>query len=212
VRRSASAQITDCLAAAGPFVSGPSPSFDIVVPRSATSLVDVLVAACPGRLASASACVDPASGRAFGADEYVVGVKRVFVRATDRNANPILAGVTWDGADWPEIEARDARGCDTGGNRYDTCDAALAHHVAPVVDPASIESGVDELGHAFSDTVVVQYYATEGIFEHEVRLAGDPATGWVARGAASGKTITMWFVVRDDRGGVTWAIRRVRVE
>jgi hypothetical protein len=33
----------------------------------------------------------------------------------------------------------------------------------------------------------------------------------VARKAALGQTLTLWFVVRDNRGGVTWAERRVDV-
>ena len=59
--------------------------------------------------------------------------------------------------------------------------------------------------------LVAQYYATEGLFEFESRIAEAPATGWVARKFASGKELTMWLVVRDDRGGVTWTDRRVRV-
>jgi hypothetical protein len=193
--------VSDCLAAQGAFTSSPSGSFDVTVPSDATSRAYVIVSVCPAPFTPT--CADP---------ELVVGVKRIFVRATDRNANPVIARVTWDGADWPENETRDARGCDSGGSRYDACDAALTHHVAAEIDPASVESGVDQNGHAFTEALIVEYYATEGIFEHDVRIAADPTSGWVARSAASGKTITMWLVVHDDRGGVAWATRQVRVE
>jgi hypothetical protein len=58
---------------------------------------------------------------------------------------------------------------------------------------------------------VVQYYAEGGIFEHDVRLATDSATGWTARHAEAGRTVKLWLVVRDDRGGVAWDERQVRV-
>ncbi len=72
-------------------------------------------------------------------------------------------------------------------------------------------AGRDELGRDFTEQLVIQYYATEGIFEYEVRTGASPKTGWVARKRASGKTLTLWFVARDDRGGVTWTQRRVSV-
>ena len=68
------------------------------------------------------------------------------------------------------------------------------------------------LGRAFEEQVVIQHYATEGIFEFEVRTGESPKTGWVARKRASGQTLTLWFVARDDRGGVTWTQRQVRVQ
>jgi hypothetical protein len=46
---------------------------------------------------------------------------------------------------------------------------------------------------------------------YEVRVGNSPQNGWVARKAASGQTLTLWFVARDDRGGVGWTTRRVRV-
>jgi hypothetical protein len=57
----------------------------------------------------------------------------------------------------------------------------------------------------------VQYYATEGLFKDEVRIAKDPETHFVARTAAIGRELTFWFVVRDDRGGVSWTERRLHV-
>ncbi|MEY4549686.1 MAG: hypothetical protein RL685_5881, partial [Pseudomonadota bacterium] len=52
---------------------------------------------------------------------------------------------------------------------------------------------------------------TDGIFEDEVRIAEEPETTWVARSGSSGSTVTLWFVARDDRGGVSWTTRRVSV-
>jgi hypothetical protein len=46
----------------------------------------------------------------------------------------------------------------------------------------------------------VQYYATEGIFENEVRIGERTKNGWVARELASGQVVTLWFVARDESG------------
>ena len=178
--------------------------------------VGAVVAACPGVLTAGGepipfTCTDAASGRALGTDEYVVGVKRIFARATDTNDNPIMGGVAWDGVDWPASEIKDVTACDESGNDYGACSARDQHLVTVAVPQASIESGVDSFGAPFQEQVVVQYYASEGIFEHDVRLASAATTGWTARSESAGHTVTMWLVVRDDRGGVAWTERQVRV-
>ncbi len=77
----------------------------------------------------------------------------------------------------------------------------------PASNRAAPEFGVD-----FTEQVIIEYYATEGVFEYEVKIASDPQTGWAARKAASGKDLTLWMVVHDDRGGATWTQRHVHVE
>jgi len=181
------------------------------------AMVGVVTVACPGTLtftdssSSLPFVCNDASGRVLGTDEMVVGIKRVMVRATDRNANPQIARVTWDGADWPESEIKDVSGCDTTGNKWDDCKDGDKHTVAALAADGSGEEGVDEFATPFSEQVVNQYYATEGIFEHDTRIARDPGTFWVARKSASGQTLTMWLVLRDNRGGVSWATRKVHV-
>jgi hypothetical protein len=183
---------------------------------SARASVGVAVAACPGDLALQTAavpfrCTDRATGRALETHEYVVGVKRIFARTTDKNENPVIDGITWDGVDWPASEMKEVVACDEEGNDYGACTQKEQHVIRVVVPGASVESGVDSFGAPFTEQVVVQFYASEGIFEYDSRLAADPWTGWVARRGAAGRDVDMWFVLRDDRGGVTWAERRVRV-
>jgi hypothetical protein len=177
--------------------------------------VGAVVVACPGELHVATGeipfqCTDGA-GRVLGTDEYAVGVKRIFARTSDTNANPVIAGITFDGVDWPAEEIKDVTSCDESTNDYKQCENAETHAIAVSIPAESAESGVDSFGTSFNEQVVAQYYASEGIFEHEVRFATDTKTGWVARREAAGREVTMWFVVRDDRGGVTWEERRVRV-
>lgn len=195
----------------------PDDALSSVPPEArAAAMVGIVVVACPGTLSlGASAevpirCTD-ATGRVLPLDEFDVGVKRVFVRAKDRNANPAIAQVTWDGAPWPEGEVKEIAACgDASTNDYAKCDGEK-HDVAAITEPSSFESGVDELGGAFTEELVTQYYATEGIFEFPVRRADSPATGFVARKGASGRTIELFLVVRDSRGGSTWTTRTVRV-
>jgi hypothetical protein len=180
--------------------------------------VGVLSVACPGDLSFGmgpgglpTRCQETGTGRDMALDEFIVGYKRITVRQADRNQNPELTGITFDGVAWPATETKTVGFCDQSNFVYGTCPSGEKHQLAATVSPASFESGTDELGRPFDEQVVIQYYATEGIFEFEVRTGESPKTGWVARKSASGQTLTLWFVARDDRGGVTWAERKVTV-
>jgi hypothetical protein len=58
----------------------------------------------------------------------------------------------------------------------------------------------------------MEYYATGGSFENEIKIASDLENGWGARQSASGRDRPLWFVVHDDRGGASWATRQVHVQ
>ncbi|MGZ3474388.1 MAG: hypothetical protein ACXWUG_08865 [Polyangiales bacterium] len=197
----ASSGVKDCIDVATPIVAG-SPTFSTRVPTNATSMVGVVVVACPGTITAGNtqgvpiACV--AEGRALRLDEFEIGVKRIFV-SKERNANPTIKGVSFDGAPWPETETREVDACATDGNRIDRCDDSEEHAIGVSTDVETNEQ------------TVVEYYATEGIFEHDVRIASAPQTKWAARTQSSGSTVTLFMVVRDSRGGVSWTTRQVHV-
>jgi hypothetical protein len=213
-------------------LSGVPDSFTVDVPTDVISSlpeqsrvyaeVGVVFIVCPGTLKLPDPqagyapgtfpiqCIDE-TGRSLGLDEFEAGLKRIFVRSKDTNANPVIDSITWDGAAWPASDTKSVSPCDTDGNRYDRCDASLTHQVAVNVTPDSFESGTDEFGSSFTEQLVAQYYATEGIFEYDVKVASNPQTGWVARTKAKGSTIRMWLVARDSRGGVSWEERNVTV-
>lgn len=205
-------------------VVSPDPTFTLTVPGDALSSlppggrpsasIGVLTIACPGVLTLTPSYGLPytceAGGRALDTHEAILGMKRIFVRAKDVNANPAIAEVTWDGARWPEGEVKDVSACAEHTNIYEDCDGE-AHQIAAVAAAGVREVGTDENGTAFAEQVIVQYYATEGIFEHDVKTATAPATGWKARDDARGKAVTLWLVLRDDRGGVSWATRHIQV-
>lgn len=180
--------------------------------------VGLVSAACPGELSVGSGpgglpfvCTE--DGRELGLDEFSVGIKRLTVRESDRNQNPVISGVTFDGADWPEDEVKSVtRTCDTDEWTYDDCADDTQHQIALQLPEGTVESGTDELGSEFEEAVIAQYYATEGIFESEVKTVSETKNGWVARKRAAGQLLTFWFVVRDNRGGVTWTTRQAQVE
>jgi hypothetical protein len=183
------------------------------------ALVGIISVACPGDLTLAAGasglpfrCSETATGRELGLDEFIVGMKRISVRSTDRNQNPSIAQITFDGADWPEDDVKAVTPCDRDDNVYAKCASDTQHKLAAHVSSSSFESGQTEFGVAFSEQVVIEYYATEGIFENDIKIAADPENGWVARKSASGQDLTLWFVAHDDRGGATWATRQVHVQ
>ena len=188
-------------------------------PAKSQAHVGIISIACPGVLSFDQgsnnlpfSCKEAGTGRSFGLDEYIVGMKRIQVRQTDRNQNPVLEQVTLDGTDWPEDEIKTVSACDTDGNDYKPCADGSKHKISARPTAASTESGTTEFGTAFTEQVVIEYYATDGVWEYEVKIASSPETGWAARKAASGKDLTLWMVVHDDRGGATWAERHVHVQ
>jgi hypothetical protein len=184
--------------------------------RAAAS-IGVVSAACPGDLSLEDGpaelpfkCRETGTGRALPLDDFIVGIKRITVRETERNLNPQIERITFDGEDWAEGDVKEVGYCNQDDFSYETCPGEQ-HQLAPQLSAGSFESGQDELGREFEEQVVLQYYGTEGIFEHEVKIGSEPKNGWVARKRASGQTLKLWFVARDNRGGVSWAERQVRV-
>ncbi len=180
--------------------------------------VGVLSAACPGELTIETGpgglpfrCRDAQDGRDLALHEFIVGIKRITLRETDRNPNPEFASITFDGEEWAEDDIKEVGSCAQDDFDYEACADDEKHELAAIVTPESLETGTDELGETFEEQLVVQYYATEGIFEDPVKRAESAKNGWVARSSASGQTLRLWFVARDNRGGVTWTERQVRV-
>lgn len=184
------------------------------------ALTGVLAIACPGSLdldLSSSTgqlwpfrCTD-ANGVELDLHDSVAGVKRIFIRSADRNQNPVIDSITFDGEPWAADEVKEVDACDTDEFDFGECEGKGDHRIAAVLAPQSFEAGSDEFGREFTEQLVVQHYATDGIFEDEVRVAELPETGFVARRVASGQEVRLWFVARDDRGGVSTVERRVRV-
>lgn len=223
-RIGATADVTSALIASGVGVE----QVELTIPLDALSSlppegrgaasVGVISVACPGELSFAPGpgglpflCHEPDSGRQLELDEFSVGFKRISVRESDRNLNPGITGITFDGADWPADEIKQVGSCDRDDFDFSQCPDADKHELGVELTAGSVEAGRDEQGRDFEEQVVIQYYATEGIFEYDTKIAAEPATGWVARRRASGQTLRLWFVARDNRGGVSWTERQLSV-
>jgi hypothetical protein len=198
----------------------PSALDELPVEARPNALTGVLAIACPGDLdldlSSSTAerwpfrCTD-ASGAELGLHDSVAGVKRVFIRSSDRNQNPTIGSVTFDGELWAADDVKEVDACATDDFAFDDCEGKGDHRIAAVLDAPSFEAGSDEFGREFTEQLIVQHYATDAIFDDEVRVGEQPETRFVARQSASGQELRVWFVARDDRGGVSTAERRVRV-
>jgi hypothetical protein len=218
--------------AAPPFVIEPAKTtFDVVLPPNlldsvppaarANATVGVVTVACPGDLslqdlaglragALPFRCREAGSGVDLPFERYVVAVKRIYLYNRDKNQNPVIGGVTWDGAPWPENEIREARVCEFESNSFGDCKGET-HEIGVEAPPGTEESGTSEYGTPFREDVVIQHFATEGVFEFAAKTFETPKTRWAARRQTRGQTVRMWFVLRDNRGGVTWTIREVKV-
>lgn len=178
------------------------------------AVIGVAVVACPGTIARGHTAGIPVVCRDDGGDalpisEFEVGVKRIFVRAQDRNHNPVIDRIRWDGRTWPEGERRSAHACNEHTHDIEDCAKDLRHHLEVSVHAA--EQGEDEHGNRFSEQLIVQVYATNGVFDHDVRIAGEADFDWSAlRGADSG-VARLVVMVRDDRGGMAWSEREVEI-
>jgi hypothetical protein len=142
-------------------------------------------------------CVEAGSGVELPYERFVVSVKRVFLRSRDKNENPRIDDVTWDGRAWPENEVRETGACTNDTNRFADCENAEEHTVGVRPAPGSAETGVDELGVPYHEQLVLQHYATEGIFQFDARTGETAPSGtkWAARSSARGKELIMWFVL-----------------
>jgi len=188
----------------------------------AGATVGVVFLACPGNLvfnfeALATArnalplkCLDE-TGEELGSDKFTIGIKRLFLREKDENQDPGILGVTFDGQPWGPADVKElGMACDPDEARFDRCGDEV-HDLAVQIAPGVAETGTDENGQSFTEQVVVQFYATEGLFEHDVKRAEDPKTRFAGRRTKTGDH-TMWIVVRDSRGGVRWVERKFRVK
>jgi hypothetical protein len=177
-------------------------------------LVGVLSVACPGSLQLAPngaspllpfRCTDLETGRELGLDEAIVGIKRVFLRQTERNQNPAIASILFDGEGWPEADVKEVDGCDTEDSVYDDCPSELRHRIQAVIDPQSFEAGMDEFGRDFSEDVIVQHYTEAGIVKDEVRIA----SAWLQ--AASPSFCSAGPASRAPIRGMGWGRMGLRV-
>jgi hypothetical protein len=178
----------------------------------AGAAVGAMLLACPGEFGEGHTAGLPArclaADRQLPLDQFEVGLKRIFIREHDRNRNPTITRLSWDGEDWPEDRIPEVDACPAEADDIDDCPNASRHAIT--LESSAPESGTDELGAGFAEQQIVHYYTTGGWFEHEVRVASAATNAWAAQSGPA-QPFSLWLVLRDDRGGVSWTIRQVRL-
>lgn len=171
-----------------------------------SGVLGAVLVACPGILEGTS-CRD-AGGAQLPPNRFELGMKRMFVRERDRNQNPTIEALRWDGEPWAEDEIKEVDACAADKADVDDCPGAARHRIS--VQTSAPERGQGERDVPFEEQQVVQFYSTHGLFSAETRISSEADISWAAQ-RGDDPIATFWFVVRDDRGGVDWQNRRVRV-
>lgn len=162
------------------------------------------------------ACVD-AGGQRLGPDAFVLAFSRVFVFADRSNENPVIEGFLVDGQpvdpSTPVVVDRCATPSKSGEDS--TCPTRSVDVRVPDASHELDPSYLDPAGNARREAVWVDYYATAGKLKSDVRVLFDPAAGRASSAddfeapPAAGDA-TLWAVVHDNRGGVSWATLPIR--
>jgi hypothetical protein len=226
-----STQITDCAIALRTLTLG-TDSFDAVVPADALAGLPgvvpvgefgIVFAACAGtitlvRNAATGApvtCTGP-SGNAVGREGFVWGGLRVVVVSGLRNANPAIDKVFIDGTEWAPGFSWPIEAC-TAKNATD-CLPSAQHNLAYTATPNSIET-YDIGSGPVAEQLVGWFYVSQGSLaagyanpdSDDAGAPTSPPTFQVSFAPTlSDQThpVQLWLVLRDDRGGITFAQRQ----
>jgi hypothetical protein len=202
-----------------PAVASPTASHAVVVPADPNAIITrkgqqsnadygliyVLFTACAGHLeprpqATANDlplhCVDSA-GTELSSDDFVPGYTALYVYANRRNQNPVIKDFV--------LAQRRVPVCPKGD-----CPLDIRVDVDRDKSPEIDEGAVGAHGEQLHEQLWVDFYATRGDFEHDVRLINDATLGWNDDNGTQFKIpadpgpVHLWAVVHDNRGGVAW--------
>jgi hypothetical protein len=179
------------------------------------------------------ACYRAGTGEALGQADFEFGYYPIYAYETLVNQNPIVTSMSFaapsDGAACTDPAACGVgQTCGSAGRCIPVVAACASddsancppYALAPAVDPASVERAISShvpISQAPLETIWASYYATGGTFEKDSRVVHDGVSGWSDSYAGvwrPGRTIGevhLFAVVRDNRGGVTWATQDVAV-
>lgn len=220
---SSSSAALDCLRALDPdtlLVSREDGGFSFTMPEplhagQRAQSIGVVVVVCPGEIVAGDTHGVPLAcevdGRPLDVNDYEMGVKRVFYPSESPNQNPEIAAITFDGEPWPEDDVRTVEPCSKDTAELEACKPRFRHSIEVQAAEGVRESFRDNDGRSVSEQVVAQFYATGGLFEWDVRTIDGADTRFVALARDAGETLTVHFVLRDSRGGVSWTTRRLEV-
>jgi hypothetical protein len=148
-------------------------------------------------------CFDDA-GAALGPDQYVIGFTRVYVYDARTDLNPRINGILFNGVETQAADAGNANPPPVSVT-VPACHGSCSGIPLDMDVPVSSWTGQ-------SKSIWVDYYASPGGLSDEARLLYDENAG--ALSDAKNRvtftppddpgTATLWAVVHDTNGGVTW--------
>jgi hypothetical protein len=213
----------DCLRALDPSslqVAPDQTEFSFTMPEPSAQgkrpvSIGVAVIVCPGQIVSGDSHGIPlaceVAGKPLDINDFEMGVKRIFYTDQSPNQNPSIAAITLDGEPWPADALKTITACTRDTEDVADCKAPFRHTLKVEPEEDAVESFIDNDGKRVNEQVVAQFYATGGTFEYDVRTIDAAETRFIAQKSDVGKTLTLHFVIRDSRGGVSWQTRTLSV-
>jgi hypothetical protein len=160
-------------------------------------------------------CFDD-TGAALGPDDSVFAYAQVFSFADGRtNQDPLISGLTFGGAAVDPAQGITVTHCPPTGKCPSTALSTMVPSSSWELDPADLNAN----GVALHEEIWSEYYVTAGTVGDSLLLY-DASTGALTNPSPSVNFTapttpgdqTLWSVVHDNRGGVSWLQVPVHVE
>ncbi|MBI5526936.1 MAG: hypothetical protein HY897_11430 [Deltaproteobacteria bacterium] len=133
--------------------------------------------------------------RAHAGEDTTAGLKRIVLSIREaRNRNPVLKELRADGVDL--MRAGDV-----------SFMAGRVFEFEPVWEEATLDRYVDEVNNIEkTEEPFFSWFATDGEWSAVYTNRSEPQNRWTSPDLAGGapRTVDMWFVMHDARGGVDW--------
>lgn len=175
-------------------------------------------------------CFDKTTGEQLGSDDFVVGYTPLYTYEKFSNKNPVVDGMTFEGAPSMNKACDAATPCGAGQRcgSQGVCLPVVPHcaerktidctkyKIKPTLSQAKNiekdEVAPEQDGRKPDEIIWAAYYTTDGNIERDLVLVNDANKGWndehgiewTAPNAPAGES-RVWVVIHDNRGGTTWA-------
>jgi hypothetical protein len=184
------------------------------------------------------ACFDRTTGEQLGDDDFVIGYTPVYTYDAFTNKNPVIDGMTFQGAPSMNVACSDKLPCAPGTEcgSQGVCIPVIpycterkladcpTYEIKPVLSPdknVELDSAAppDSSGRTPEEVIWVSYYVSDGTVDPELKLVNDSNKGWNAEqetkwsapNAPAGES-RVWVVAHDNRGGTAWTWQDIMVK
>jgi hypothetical protein len=154
-------------------------------------------------------CFDDTTRERLGADDYVIGLTRVYAYDKRRNENPVISGVLYDGKPVDLREGITIDVCDKE-KKSECPEKPIEVQVPDASQETFLSDAEEDQGTMRKEQVYVAFFSTSARFKDGARLLYEPTRGKVigTEDKLLGPKVAgdgfIWAVVHDNRGGATW--------